>query len=135
MKLNITKGEWGRVKHASMNIAAEGRLIANTGGYYTNADNGEHIQENNDNAELIINAGNAYQKCGMLPSELLKVNQELLSVSDDCRDLTKDLIEDRKELLSALEKFTPLNENAPEFRCIAGLILHARAIVQKAKQR
>ena len=75
--LGITKGEWQHNKHSRGNVEANGRSIAGCMGYSTNMGNGDHIDENYANAELVIDAGNTAQKCGLLPSELLKQRDEL----------------------------------------------------------
>ena len=76
-ELGITKGKWQHNKHSRGNIECNGRSIANCMGYSTNIGNGEHIVENYANAELVIDAGNTAQKCGLLPSELLRQRDEL----------------------------------------------------------
>ena len=75
--LGITKGEWRHNKHSRGNVDANGRSVANCMGYSTNIGRGEHIEENYANADLVIDAGNTAQKCGLLPSELLKQRDEL----------------------------------------------------------
>ena len=75
--LGITKGEWRHNKHSRGNVEANGRSVANCMGYSTNIGRGEHIEENYANADLVIDAGNTAQKCGLLPSELLKQRDEL----------------------------------------------------------
>ena len=37
------------------------RLVANTGGFSTNMDDGQHVLENKANAEFIVNAANNYE--------------------------------------------------------------------------
>ena len=76
-ELGIIKGKWQHNKHSRGNIECNGRSIANCMGYSTNIGNGEHIVENYANAELVIDAGNTAQKCGLLPSELLRQRDEL----------------------------------------------------------
>ncbi len=52
-----TPGPWHIARHASTLIEAEsGRHVATSGGYSTNADNGEHHDENDANARLIAAA-------------------------------------------------------------------------------
>lgn len=76
-ELGITKGEWQHFKFAKGNVEANGRSVANCMGYSNNTDAGKHIEENYANAELVIDAGNTAQKCGLLPSELLQQRDEL----------------------------------------------------------
>jgi hypothetical protein len=40
--------------------SANGRFVASAGGYTTNSDNGEHVLENESNAEFIVRACNAH---------------------------------------------------------------------------
>lgn len=71
-KLNITKGEW------ELEINSDTQFVVGTTKwgvcfiprYYELA---------KDNAALIVDAGNTYQKCEVLPSELLKQRNELLA--------------------------------------------------------
>ena len=74
-ELGITKGEW---------------VVEQYGGYYTLqnrigyegddllSSEGVGSFEAEHNAELICDAGNTAQKCGLLPSELLQQRDELL---------------------------------------------------------
>lgn len=82
-ELGITKGEWQFENYAGY------FAIQNTNGYtpndlllssYVGAFEAEH------NAELICDAGNTAQKCGLLPSELLRQRDELLIALIDIRN-------------------------------------------------
>ena len=71
-ELGITKGEWQYRDHFSDGIIeTEETIIGHLMKW------GSPEDELQSNAILIIDAGNTAQKCGMLPSELLKQNEEL----------------------------------------------------------
>jgi hypothetical protein len=73
-KLNITPGEW------KASVIRFGKI-------YTGEDE-IHLPDNEyaeHNARLIADAGNTYQQCGLLPSELLKQRDELLDVLREIR--------------------------------------------------
>ena len=73
-ELGITKGEWRYEIYASY------YAIQNTSGYTSNdlllADSVGSFEAEH-NADLICDAGNTAQKCGLLPSELLRQRDEL----------------------------------------------------------
>lgn len=46
-------------------------------------------------------------------------------------ELIDELSAKNRKMRRALNRFAALNENAKEFRCIAGLILNAREIVSR----
>ena len=73
-ELGITKGEW------QYEIYAGYFAIQNSSGYLAsdllNADSVGSFEAEH-NAELICDAGNTAQKCGLLPSELLQQRDEL----------------------------------------------------------
>ena len=73
-ELGITKGEW------QYEIYASYYAIQNTSGYTSNdllLANSVGSFEAEHNADLICDAGNTAQKCGLLPSELLRQRDEL----------------------------------------------------------
>ncbi|AGO48355.1 hypothetical protein Phi10:1_gp014 [Cellulophaga phage phi10:1] len=78
--LGITKGEWKLRKSKkgkyyfvnAMNWEDLARVIRKVEGYLD--------KEGVANAKLIVDAGNTSNKCGLLPSELLKQRNELLEV-------------------------------------------------------
>ncbi len=101
-KLKITEGEWyslekGKSTGWSVQIKHDGQLCEIF---------------NKDHAELIADAGNTYQKCGLLPSELLeKVKLSGLGanfLSDDIKKLQQE----NQELREALRK---IFDNAGEW--------------------
>ena len=69
--LKITKGEW-QFAHVTMNqyVHCDGKVICNVIKRFE--------QETKAVGELIADAGNTAQLCGLLPSELLKQRDELL---------------------------------------------------------
>jgi len=69
--LKITKGEW-RFAQVTMNqyVHCDGLIICNIIKRFE--------QETETVGELIADAGNTAQKCGLLPSELMKQRDELL---------------------------------------------------------
>lgn len=72
-KLKITTGEWAPVNYGGY------YEIQNTGKY-----NGDDLLDSSvtpraeANISLCCDAGNTYQQCGLLPSELLEQRDELL---------------------------------------------------------
>jgi len=71
-ELGITKGEWQYRDHFSDGIIeTEETIIGHLMKW------GSPEDELQSNAILIIDAGNTAQKCGMLPSELLRQRDEL----------------------------------------------------------
>jgi len=71
-ELGITKGEWQYRDHFSDGIIeTEETIIGHLMKW------GSLEDELQSNAILIIDAGNTAQKCGMLPSELLRQRDEL----------------------------------------------------------
>lgn len=77
-KLKITKGKWRVSTFSKYNIETEdGRSVASSGTYSTNTDNGEHIIENEANAQLIAEAGTVTNQCGLTPKELLEQRDKL----------------------------------------------------------
>lgn len=71
-KLKITKGEWKFSPHAmryQLEICTDQRSIAVTA---------HDLEEDKANGSLFVDAANTANKCGLLPSELLKQRDELL---------------------------------------------------------
>ena len=80
-KLDINIGIWKnngihvvseRLKDNMPHYPGPGTIVCKIPPYWHNKVRWE------DNAKLICDAGNTYQKCGLLPSELLKQRDELL---------------------------------------------------------
>ena len=65
-KLNITKGKWELITLRTNPFNNDSMYFISTNGNKTHS-----IKECEDNAELIADAGNTYQECELLPSELL----------------------------------------------------------------
>jgi len=81
--LKITKGEWKSIfrnKH-DMGVRSDKGYICfmTMPTHFTMQDARyeEELEECKSDAELIADAGNTTQKCSLLPSELLKQNEEL----------------------------------------------------------
>ena len=102
--LGITKGEWRYEIYASY------YAIQNTSGYTSNdlllADSVGSFEAEH-NADLICDAGNTAQKCGLLPSELLRQRDEL-----------KEALSKALEVITALEP----NMDAPVIKGIEAAI-------------
>lgn len=80
-KLNITEGEW-EMEGEDYSIA-----IGRSDLSYQVADvYGKNQEEMTDNATLIADAGNTYQKCQLKPSELLEQRNELLEFIKEAHD-------------------------------------------------
>ena len=82
-ELEITKGEW------QYEIYAGYFAIQNSAGYEAsdllNADSVGSFEAEH-NAELICDAGNTAQSCGLLPSELLRQRDRALLTLCNCRE-------------------------------------------------
>lgn len=80
-----TPGPWGIWERSETTVRAEdSRLVAGTGGYSTNQDNGEHQRENYANAHLIAHMRTAYpaaldalEKCRAALEECARVGRDL----------------------------------------------------------
>lgn len=89
-ELGITEGEWivdygstrGHVKAVFENINSYTPTVA-LYNYRSKLRNIETTKEELNNAKLIADAGTTANKCGLLPSELLEQNRELLSALKD----------------------------------------------------
>lgn len=83
-ELKITKGEWTSIfrnKHDCGIRSDKGFIcLMIMPSHYPNQDvrYDEELEECRHDAELIADAGNTYQKCDLLPSELLQQRDELL---------------------------------------------------------
>ena len=69
-ELKITKGVW-RNPEGTTFITCGSKQMIDYAGYKTTE------EEDDANAQLIIDAGNTIQSCGLLPSQLLKQNNEM----------------------------------------------------------
>lgn len=87
-KLKITTGLWiiepDNNWECAVNIGEEGKEC----NHHINLINNdiEGWEEMHANASLIADAGNTYQKCGLLPSELLEQRDELLAA---CKEFVR----------------------------------------------
>ena len=89
-ELRITKGEWQYRDHFSDGIVeTEDTIIGHLMKW------GSPEEELQANATLICDAGNTAQKCGLLPSELLRQRDEL-------RDKYSQLLEYTSEFLKSM---------------------------------
>ena len=75
-ELGITKGEWVISPDNNWELCV---LMGDQEDHYINLENRDidGWDEMHANAELICDAGNTAQKCGLLPSELLRQRDEL----------------------------------------------------------
>jgi hypothetical protein len=60
-----TPGPWNVVCDVNV-FSKAGRLVASTGGYSTNTDDGQHVQENTANANLIAATPDLLKACMLL---------------------------------------------------------------------
>ena len=70
--LGITKGEWIEEEENELNIKCPGDIVIEV---WHGAD---FVGEAHNVVKIVLDAGNTAQKCGLLPSELLKQRDELL---------------------------------------------------------
>jgi hypothetical protein len=84
-KLKITTGLWiiepDNNWECAVNIGEEGKECT----HFINLTNNdiEGWEEMHANAMLIADAGNTYQQCGLLPSELLKQRDKMIEVLNE----------------------------------------------------
>jgi len=78
--LGITKGEWIEEEENELNIKCPGDIVIEV---WHGAD---FVGEAHNVVKIVLDAGNTAQKCGLLPSELLKQRDELLSALIDIRN-------------------------------------------------
>jgi hypothetical protein len=111
-KLKITKCKWRGVKYAGY------YEIQPTDKYGGNSLIDANVTpEADDNVILCCDAGNTYQKCGLLPSELLKQRDDLLEAiyhirqywnrdrnDEAMHDALWEIINTTDELLDSIEK-------------------------------
>ena len=90
-ELGITKGEWKYRDHFSDGIIeTEETIIGHLMKW------GSPEDELQANALLIADAGNTAQKCGLLPSELLRQRDELREKYSKLLDATSELLRSMK---------------------------------------
>ena len=79
-ELKITKGVW-RNPEGTTFITCGSKQMIDYAGYKTTE------EEDDANAQLIIDAGNTIQSCGLLPSQLLKQRNELLEALKESQNM------------------------------------------------
>jgi len=108
-ELGITKGEWQYRDHFSDGIIeTEETIIGHLMKW------GSPEDELQSNAILIIDAGNTAQKCGLLPSELLRQRDEL------------------KEAFNQMRQYWSLIDSEADAEQIAGSLWEVLAIAEAA---
>ena len=118
--LGITKGKWKSIyrnKHDRGVRSDKGFICFMTMPQHYQGQDARYDEELNEcrsNADLICDAGNTAQKCGLLPSELLNQRDELLAMMEKIAVASQ--IEG--ELLAAMEKIAVAfqAEREPYFR-------------------
>ncbi len=101
-KFKGSKGEW---KSNDVDIKIEGELIATAHGFYDKERVYSYTPVTNANAELIADAGNTIQKCGLLPSELLEQRDRLLAALKELYvTINKDYGHFKNSYSASLEK-------------------------------
>jgi len=107
-KLKITSGEWIRKDGTILNSNHDSKKgnIDEIAKCYCGFNVAETGEEAINNAILIADAGNTYQKCGLLPSELSEKLEMFIGGFKDSGDqylqlakLTETLLQQRDELL------------------------------------
>jgi len=108
-ELGITKGEWQYRDHFSDGIIeTEETIIGHLMKW------GSPEDELQSNAILIIDAGNTAQKCGLLPSELLRQRDEL------------------REAFNQMRQYWSLIDSEADAEQIAGSLWEVLAIAEAA---
>lgn len=97
-----TPGPW-HIKYRVNIFGAHERLVASSGGYVTNADDGEHILENEANARLIAEAPALLKACGaaLIYMESVVGYQEQIGGA-----ISEDTLKVQAELQDVIEKAT-----------------------------
>ena len=93
-KLTITRGEWKPDSLKAFVLADQGSAYdAIICDMNRPIHDSEHLtkKESEDAAILIADAGNTFQSCGLLPSELLKQRDELLAALKDAYGIMEDV--------------------------------------------
>ena len=101
-ELGITKGEWEISPDNNWECCI---LMGDQEDHYINLENRDidGWDEMQANAELIVDAGNTAQACGLLPSELLKQRDELREALIELSDFVE-----RTHPAAMVAKFTRL---------------------------
>lgn len=111
-KLNITKGKWEVVENSwsDTSIVIDLNTVLNISIYEdATEENQEELEsEMNANIELIADSGNTYNKCGILPSDLLWQR-------DDAIKALKNIIEMNYQ--NALDQYGDRNK-AKSWSCV-----------------
>jgi hypothetical protein len=90
-------------KHVSNHIVSEsGRSVATTGGYTTNADGGKYIEENEANAQRILDCWNAL--ADLDPSAVATMREALEKIANGNWFYDEDAIAISEKALVAIKK-------------------------------
>ena len=120
--LEITKGEWiqvGTHKYPSIDVvyvkSEDGRILATVHGLSDGKNNEQKSVEAESNTKLITDAGNTYNKCGVLPSDLLEQRDELLeALNYSIRFIKRCPLINEDQYPKGLEKWELLIKKATE---------------------
>lgn len=84
--MKVTQGKWEIINEAKFNVLevrVPGYLIAQL-------PTASGLPENHNHATLIADAGNTYNECGLLPSELLKEKNRLFNTKGNLVNALKE---------------------------------------------
>lgn len=120
-KLEITKGEWTIIEKSTKlesTIISKNKRICDVKSYGRDFKSTQDkiicieptIKERESNAILIADAGTTYNKCDLLPSELLKQNEALVECLKELLQLHKDGLYSTKRMEQANELLNTLNK-------------------------
>ena len=85
----FTPGEWKIDKRASGHIiSSTGRAIASCMGYTKNDDNGEHVEENEANARLIVTAPRLLEVCRRLKHWVAPSDPDMDMINEVIKEAT-----------------------------------------------
>lgn len=103
-KLKITQGEW-YTNELKFRVEADHCLVCTVLDGKGNAFNSlaQDIETQQANATLIADAGTTYNKCGLLPSELLAENKRIEDNALRLDHENRELLQQNEELKEALE--------------------------------
>ena len=85
-ELKITKGEWELINTELSDFSLTSVICGKKVIAHVNADR-KTSEERIADANLIIDAGNTIQSCGLLPSQLLKQRNELLEALKESQNM------------------------------------------------
>lgn len=112
-KLNITQGEWKSRQQTNGDIHISSKhwneFVKISFVHHNNTE--EHRKQCLNHSSLIKDAGNTYQQCETLPSELLRQRTELLQALKEYKEALEKYMENTKTIDNDWQTFHDLGMN------------------------